>query len=91
MFFSAHANSNFNHVLTLWARKSKCLKNNRDFDHCFLVRLILPLVKSNETDLSHYPHIGTRTLSVVTLSANFAVTLSGPILLHYRAILLLIS
>ena len=28
------------------------------------------------------------TLSAVTLSANFAVTLSEPILLHYRAILL---
>ncbi len=28
------------------------------------------------------------TLLIVTLSANFGVTLSGPILLHYRAILL---
>ncbi len=28
------------------------------------------------------------TLSVVTLSANFGVTLSGPILLHYWAIVL---
>ncbi len=28
------------------------------------------------------------TLWVVTLSANFGVTLSGPILLHYQAILL---
>ena len=39
------------------------------------------------TDLLHY-RIFVVILSIVTLSANFGVTLSGPILLHYHAILL---
>ncbi len=71
-------------------QKSREQKNNRDFSIVFSTRFILAVAKSNETELLHYRHFFVVTLSVVTLSTNFGVTLSGPILLHYQLVVTLL-